>query len=117
MLTVVGLGSAALIGGIELAAGVVVGAGLDAMLRRPRRLTGESAGSSAATGETHDMSERLASRARLVRERARAVVDAARGKPYAPSSEAPHGEASSPDASPRESARTDSMRYETPATD
>lgn len=116
VLAVAGLGSAALIGGIELAAGVVVGAGLDAMLRRPRRLSGEIAAST-ETGEMHDMSASLASRARLVRERARAVLDAARGRPYAAPSETPHVEAASPEAPARESSRSDSTRYETPATD
>ena len=36
MLTVFGVGGAALFGGLELAAGVVIGAGLDALIRRPR---------------------------------------------------------------------------------
>jgi hypothetical protein len=91
LLSMLGVGGIALIGGTELAAGVLIGAGIDTMLRRRR--TAESA---TETHESHeaaeireaheahglrDRSKALIDRVpHVVRERTRAVLDAARGK-------------------------------------
>jgi len=75
--TVIGLGGLGLLGGVELAAGILLGAGIDSLLRRE------------SSHHRHSLREK--SRAMIdrmphtVRERARAVVAAARGERSAPS--------------------------------
>ncbi len=74
-LTTLGLGGIGLFAGVELAGGILLGAGITAMLRREDAKGGH---------ETHRLREK--SRAfvdrmpHAMRERARAVVDAVRGK-------------------------------------
>ena len=152
MLTVFGLGGAALFGGLELAAGVVIGAGLDALIRRPRsqeptseptseakpeattpeatpraattvtpmrEATAEPTTSEEPKHEWHlrEKSRRMMSRApHVIRERARAVVDAARGRqPGAAVHDEPGAEAATSDQPPPP--KPDRPRIEQPATD
>ncbi len=82
----IGAGGILLAGGAELAAGVVLGAALDAVIRRqgPRDEAVASAPPQEQLPEEHPPQERpvaLMDRVpRAVRDRARAVYDAARGK-------------------------------------
>jgi hypothetical protein len=66
-LTVAGLAAAGLLGGVELAAGVLLGAGVAALLRRP----------SGSPGQPETRAQELRQR---IEERARAIVSAARGE-------------------------------------
>lgn len=75
-LTAVGLGCIGLVAGPELAGGILIGAGVTALLRRERHRE--------AAHEHHTLREKSRAFAQhvphVVRDRARAVVDAARGK-------------------------------------
>lgn len=89
-LTALGLGGIGLVAGAELAGGMLLGAGITALLRRQDG------------HEAHHLREK--SRAlvdrmpHVVRERARAVVDAVRGKPPAQPEKSEKPEASSSSA-------------------
>src|SRR5690242_4130014 len=82
-LTIAGVAAAGLFGGIEVAAGVLVGAGVAALLRRPSESPAQPEPSvrpeTSAQPETrmHELRQRF-------EERARAVISAARGEIGAP---------------------------------
>lgn len=90
VLTIAGLGGAGLLGGAELAGGILLGAGLHAMLSRR--------GSRDKLEVPHTLREKSRAFADrmppVVRQRARAVVDAARGRtqPTPPSEQKPPAE-------------------------
>lgn len=99
VLTVAGLAGVSLVGGIEMAAGVLVGAGVFALLRpgRPREAAHDEQGQpSEERHEAHGRMRRMLDRApqdlHAWRERARAVMLAARGEIHAP---AQHGNSAS----------------------
>lgn len=72
-LTVAGVAAAGLLGGIEMAAGVLIGVGVAALIRRPS----EPAAVSESSAQPHPRMHELRHR---VEERARAVISAARGE-------------------------------------
>jgi hypothetical protein len=76
VLAMAGIGGAGLLGGAELAGGILIGAGLHAMLSRR--------GSREKLHVPHSLREKSRAFAErmppVVRQRARAIVDAARGK-------------------------------------
>jgi hypothetical protein len=72
-LTIAGLAVAGLAGGVELAAGVVLGAGVAALVRRPREAPAPSEPSAQPEARMHELRQRF-------EERARAVISAARGE-------------------------------------
>jgi hypothetical protein len=76
-LTIAGLAVAGLAGGVELAAGMVLGAGVAALIRRPREGAAPSEPSPQPEAKLHELRQRF-------EERARAVISAARGEIGAP---------------------------------
>jgi hypothetical protein len=72
-LTIAGLAVAGLAGGVELAAGMVLGAGVAALIRRPREGAAPSEPSAQPETRMHELRQRF-------EERARAVISAARGE-------------------------------------
>jgi hypothetical protein len=72
-LTVAGVAAVGLFGGVELAAGVLIGAGVAALLRRPSEASAVSESSAQTHARMHELRQR-------VEERARAVISAARGE-------------------------------------
>lgn len=77
VLTFGGLAAVGLLGGVELAAGMLAGAGVAALLRRPSSPFVESESSSQRPTRMHELRQRF-------EERARAVVSAARGEAVVP---------------------------------
>ena len=75
-LTLIGTAGAGLVGGLELAAGVVIGAGIAALIR-PQDGHAAVAGAPEARDRTRALMGRLRPE---VKKRARAMVQAARGK-------------------------------------
>jgi len=73
-LTVIGVAGAGLIGGLELAAGVVIGAGIAALVR------GRRGAEPSAHAERERASRMMEQMAPEVKKRALAVIQAARGK-------------------------------------
>ncbi|MDB4953506.1 MAG: hypothetical protein JWO36_1075 [Myxococcales bacterium] len=90
-LTVIGAAGLGLIGGIELAAGVLIGAGVAALLRRPdgREVTPQAR---QLEERAHTLADRVPHE---VRQRARAIVQAARGQLH-PSEQRPGEHVSDP---------------------
>jgi hypothetical protein len=95
VLTVAGLAGVGLVGGIEMTAGVLVGAGVTALIRRRDRTARLREGTHAeqarppeapheGPGRMRRMLERAPQDLLAWRERARAVVMAARGEIHAP---------------------------------
>jgi hypothetical protein len=76
-LTVAGVAAAGLLGGVEMAAGVLIGVGVAALLRRPSEAPAAAPAVSESSGQTHARMHELRQR---VEERARAVISAARGE-------------------------------------
>jgi hypothetical protein len=72
-LTIAGLAVAGLAGGVELAAGMVLGAGVAALIRRPRQGVAPSEPPAQPEAKLHELRQRF-------EERARAVISAARGE-------------------------------------
>lgn len=98
VLTVAGLAGAGLVGGIEMAAGVLLGAGVTALMRRRNTagwLQGETRHEEPPHEEAHherrqrmrEMLARAPHDLQGLRERARAVVLAARGEIHAPAAQ------------------------------
>ena len=80
IVTVLGLGGLGLIGGIELAAGMLIGAGVAAALRIRRGAENEPTAHSVRE-KRRAIVDRMP---HVVKERARAVIDAALGKTESP---------------------------------
>jgi hypothetical protein len=72
-LAIAGVAAAGLFGGIELAAGVLLGAGALALFRKPSERSGEPETSGQPETRMHELRQRF-------EERARAVISAARGE-------------------------------------
>ena len=90
IVTVLGLGGLGLIGGVEMAAGMLIGAGVAAALRIRRSAENEPAAHSVRE-KRRGIVDRMP---HVVKERARAVIDAALGKNESP--------AKAPDSAPAE---------------
>ena len=72
-LAIAGVAAAGLFGGIELAAGVLVGAGVAALIRRPSESSAQPQPAAQPETRMHELRQRF-------EERARAVISAARGE-------------------------------------
>jgi hypothetical protein len=77
--TVAGLVGAGLVGGLEMAAGVLLGAGVVALLRRPNDIS-TTEGPAGAKGRVREFLDRAPHDLRELKARARAVMLAARGE-------------------------------------
>ena len=79
-LTVAGIAGAGLFGGIEMAAGVLLGAGVAALIRRRGNGVAEPVTSAERHGRIHRILERTPHDLRDLKQRARAVMSAALGE-------------------------------------
>lgn len=83
VLTIAALAGAGLVGGIEMAAGVLLGAGIAAWLRRGPATEAAAESHEEAPGRLRRVMARAPHDLHELRERARAVVHAARGNSHA----------------------------------